>query len=43
VTTLVRTSAGEQTVHERESIVFCRRSDGTWTAVHEHLSPKPAT
>jgi ketosteroid isomerase-like protein len=41
VTTLVRTTAGEQTVRERESIVFRQRDDRTWTAVHEHLSPHP--
>jgi ketosteroid isomerase-like protein len=41
VTTLVRTTAGEQTVRERESIVFWQCDDGTWTAVHEHLSPQP--
>ena len=26
---------------ERESIVFRRTPDGTWLAVHEHLSPDP--
>jgi ketosteroid isomerase-like protein len=41
VTTVVRTSGGEQTVRERESIVFRRRGDGSWAAVHEHLSPQP--
>jgi ketosteroid isomerase-like protein len=42
VTTVVRTRAGEQAVRERESIVFRRRRDGSWAAVHEHLSPRPA-
>jgi ketosteroid isomerase-like protein len=41
VTTVVRTTAGEETLHERESIVFRRRRDGSWVAVHEHLSPRP--
>jgi uncharacterized protein (TIGR02246 family) len=42
VTTAVRTRAGEDTVRERETIVFRRRRDGSWLAVHEHLSPLPA-
>jgi ketosteroid isomerase-like protein len=37
VATLVATSAGEESLAERETIVFARR-DGTWLAVHEHLS-----
>jgi uncharacterized protein (TIGR02246 family) len=41
VTTVVSTRAGEDTVLERETIVFRRRSDGGWEAVHEHLSPMP--
>jgi len=41
VTTVLRTRAGEQAVRERESIVFRRRRDGSWAAVHEHLSPRP--
>jgi ketosteroid isomerase-like protein len=40
VTTVVRTRAGEETLRERETIVF-RRDGGRWTAVHEHLSPDP--
>jgi len=40
VTTVVRTRAGEETVRERETIVF-RRDGGRWAAVHEHLSPHP--
>jgi ketosteroid isomerase-like protein len=40
VTTVVRTSGGEQTLHERETIVFRREAAG-WIAVHEHLSPQP--
>jgi ketosteroid isomerase-like protein len=40
VTTVVRTQAGEQTLLERETIVF-RRDGEHWTAVHEHLSPQP--
>ena len=42
VTTVVRTRSGEQSVRERESIVFRQRRDGSWAAVHEHLSPQPA-
>ena len=41
VTTVVRTRAGDDTVRERETIVFRRRRDGGWAAVHEHLSPRP--
>ncbi|MFF3446336.1 YybH family protein [Streptomyces sp. NPDC002667] len=40
VETLVATNAGEETVHERETIVFARSEDGAWLAVHEHLSPR---
>ncbi|MGY5011193.1 YybH family protein [Streptomyces sp. 900105755] len=39
VTTRVSTTAGEETLHERETIVFHRTTDETWQAVHEHLSP----
>jgi ketosteroid isomerase-like protein len=42
VTTTVRTTAGTDTLRERESIVFAHRTDGSWAAVHEHLSPQPA-
>ncbi|WP_046727026.1 YybH family protein [Streptomyces humi] len=42
VTTRVATRAGEETLHERETIVLHRTGDGTWLAVHEHLSPDPA-
>jgi ketosteroid isomerase-like protein len=31
---------GEQAVSERETIVF-RRDGKRWTAVHEHLPPRP--
>ncbi|WP_258036684.1 nuclear transport factor 2 family protein [Streptomyces sp. SM10] len=40
VETRVATHAGEETVHERETIVFARGGDGRWTAVHEHLSAR---
>jgi ketosteroid isomerase-like protein len=40
VATRVRTTAGEEDLRERETIVFARR-DGRWLAVHEHLSPAP--
>ena len=46
VTTRVRPAAGEpeESLDERETIVFVRDSDGAagWHAVHEHLSPVPA-
>jgi ketosteroid isomerase-like protein len=38
---MIRTRAGEQTLNERETIVF-RRDGDRWAAVHEHLSPQPA-
>ena len=37
-----RTNAGEETVFERETIVFGRQSDGRWLVVHQHLSPNPS-
>ncbi|WP_326783693.1 MULTISPECIES: YybH family protein [unclassified Streptomyces] len=40
VETRVATNAGEETVHERETIVLARSADGAWLAVHEHLSPR---
>jgi ketosteroid isomerase-like protein len=40
VTTVIRNREGEQTLRERESIVF-RRDGDRWAAVHEHLSPHP--
>jgi ketosteroid isomerase-like protein len=42
VTTVISTHAGEDTLHERETIVVERQPDGTWLGVHEHLSPMPA-
>ncbi|MFI6880376.1 nuclear transport factor 2 family protein [Streptomyces sp. NPDC050400] len=43
VRTTVATHAGEETVEERETIVFARAEvPGGWLAVHEHLSPRPA-
>ena len=39
VETLISTRSGEETLHERETIVFARQEDGGWLAVHEHLSP----
>jgi ketosteroid isomerase-like protein len=38
VATRVATHTGEESLAERETIVFARR-DGAWLAVHEHLSP----
>jgi ketosteroid isomerase-like protein len=39
VETHVSTRSGKETLHERETIVFARQEDGTWLAIHEHLSP----
>ena len=39
--TRLQTNAGEETVLERETIVFSWQADGSWIAVHEHLSPDP--
>jgi uncharacterized protein (TIGR02246 family) len=41
VETLISTSQGEDTLHERETIVLTRGADGRWLGVHEHLSPRP--
>ena len=40
VATTVSTSAGVESLRERETIVFARRA-GEWVGVHEHLSPAP--
>ncbi|MEU4088775.1 YybH family protein [Streptomyces aureus] len=42
VQTRVATHSGEETLLERETIVFARSEDGAWLAVHEHLSPRTA-
>lgn len=39
--TRVGLEAGEETVRERETIVFARQQGESWLAVHEHLSPDP--
>jgi uncharacterized protein (TIGR02246 family) len=41
VHTTVRTGEDEESLDERETIVFRREDDGRWLAVHEHLSPTP--
>ncbi|MFF3561814.1 YybH family protein [Streptomyces sp. NPDC002574] len=41
VETRISTRSGEETLHERETIVFRRGEEGRWPAVHEHLSPAP--
>jgi uncharacterized protein (TIGR02246 family) len=44
VRTVVRTGPAEESLDERETIVFRREAGGRWVAVHEHLSPAaPAT
>ena len=41
VETRIATNDGEDTLHERETIVMQRGPDGRWLGVHEHLSPAP--
>jgi ketosteroid isomerase-like protein len=41
VETRISTNLGEDTLHERETIVMARGDDGRWLGVHEHLSPMP--
>lgn len=41
VVTRLGSNSGEETVYERETIVFERQQDGTWLGVHEHLSEDP--
>ena len=41
VRTEVTTVGGDDVLDERETIVFARQDDGSWLAVHEHLSPAP--
>jgi ketosteroid isomerase-like protein len=41
VRTTTSTSDGEETLLERETIVFRRTPGSAWLAVHEHLSPMP--
>lgn len=36
-----RIAGVDETQRERETIVFRRTPEGTWLAVHEHLSPDP--
>jgi ketosteroid isomerase-like protein len=40
-TTHVSTKGGEQTAHERETIIF-RKISGRWMGVHEHMSLLPS-
>ena len=42
VQTRIATDSGEETVQERETIVFARGDGGGWVAVHEHLSARSA-
>ncbi len=41
VATRVVLGGAEEDLDERETIVFARAADGSWLAVHEHLSPGP--
>jgi ketosteroid isomerase-like protein len=36
-----RANEGEETAHERETIVFAKQPDDRWLVVHQHLSPQP--
>jgi ketosteroid isomerase-like protein len=42
VATRIETTAGQEDLRERETVVFARR-DGEWLVVHEHLSAAPAS
>jgi uncharacterized protein (TIGR02246 family) len=39
VHTVVRTGPDQESLDERETIVYRREAGGRWFAVHEHLSP----
>lgn len=39
VETKLQTIDGEQTINEKESIVFQLQDSGEWLCIHEHLSP----
>lgn len=41
VETRISTNDGEDTLHERETIVMRREPNGRWLGVHEHLSSRP--
>jgi ketosteroid isomerase-like protein len=43
VRTEVQVRGQPHVLAERETIVFARRADGRWLAVHEHLSAAPPT
>ncbi len=42
VQTTVEAGGQQSTINERETVAFRRDADGTWRAIHEHLSPTPA-
>jgi ketosteroid isomerase-like protein len=39
VETQLKTIDGQQTINEKESIVFQLQDNGEWLCIHEHLSP----
>lgn len=41
VRTVVEAAGAQESLDERETIVFRKDGQGRWTAVHEHLSPAP--
>jgi len=43
VETVIDVAGTKETLHERETIIFTRTKSGSVLAVHEHLSPAPAS
>ncbi|MDQ0851788.1 ketosteroid isomerase-like protein [Arthrobacter sp. B3I9] len=43
VETVIEVDGTEETLHERETIIFTRTESGSVLAVHEHLSAAPAS
>ena len=43
VETVIEVSGTKETLRERETIIFTRTESGSVLAVHEHLSPAPAS
>jgi len=43
VETVIDVAGTKETLHERETIIFTRTESGGVLAVHEHLSPSPAS
>lgn len=43
VKTVIDVAGTKETLHERETIIFTKTESGSVLAVHEHLSPAPAS